>query len=316
MARLEGLPVLVLTTVRPGEPGTQSDTISAIARAGRVVQPSALSREATGMLVRATLGLEANGDLCRSCHSATAGNPFLLRCLLDELHHQWDPPEGASMAAVTEVHSEAILRATLARLERLPQVARVLASAVAVFGASCSLGDAAAIAGLEEDQAVAAADALAAQGVILGASHWSSCTRSSAPPSTTRSRVTGESAGTAAPPASWTCRTPTDEIAVHLLPWHPPATRPWSASSARPRPRRWALARRSPRSDPLERWRSHLRHTPRVAILRELGAAEASLDKPAGAEHLQEALRSSLPAKNAPRSLGSSPSRSCTAGNG
>ena len=49
------------------------------------MQPSALSCEATGLLVRAMLGKEASADLCDSCHSATAGNPFLLRCLLVEL---------------------------------------------------------------------------------------------------------------------------------------------------------------------------------------------------------------------------------------
>jgi DNA-binding CsgD family transcriptional regulator len=295
VARLEGLPVLVLTTVRPGEPGTQSDTISAIARAGRVVQPSALSREATGMLVRATLGLEANGDLCRSCHSATAGNPFLLRCLLDELHHQWDPPEGASMAAVTEVHSEAISRATLARLERLPQVARELASAVAVFGASCSLGDAAAIAGLEEDQAVAAADALAAQGVILESEPLEfvhPIVRTAVYheiPGHRRIRWHGRAARLLDD-----AEAPTDEIAVHLLPLAPagdPAVVGVLRSAATA-----ALGAGAPESAVQYLTRALAEPPPahaRVAILRELGAAEASLHKPAGAEHLQEALRSS-----------------------
>ena len=54
--RLEGLPVLVVTTVRPGEPGAASGAISAITRAGSVVHPSPLSCEATVVLVRAMLG--------------------------------------------------------------------------------------------------------------------------------------------------------------------------------------------------------------------------------------------------------------------
>ena len=302
VARLEGLPVLVVMTVRPSEPGTPLGAISAIARAGSVVQPSALSCEATGLLVRATLGEEATAAFCQSCHSATAGNPFLLRCLLVELHDREDLPDGTSTESVAEIHSDVISRAVLARLARLPEIARELASAIAVFGACCSLDDAAAIAGLDADAAIAAADALAAQDVIVKSEPLEFVHP------IVRTAVYDELPNHRR--VRWHARAarllddaeaPTDEIAVHLLPVAPNADATvvgilHSAAAA-------ALRAGAPESavDYLTR---ALAEPPtagaRVAILRELGAAEASLQDPAGAGHLQEALSlSSQPSERA-----------------
>ena len=77
-------------------------------------------------------------------------------------------------------------------------------------------------------------------------------------------------------------------------------TRRWSASSTRPQPPRCAGAPESA----VEYLTRALAEPPparaRVAILRELGAAEASLQDPAGAGHLQEALSlSSQPSERA-----------------
>jgi tetratricopeptide (TPR) repeat protein len=291
-ARLEGLPVLLVTTVRPGEPGTPSGPISAIARAARVIQPSALSREATGLLVRATLGADASQDLCESCHEATGGNPFLLRSLIVELRDRGELWDHATAGAVTEIHSDAISRATLARLARLPAAARELASAIAVFGSSCSLGDAAAVAGLDDDAAIAAADALAAQGVI-GESEPLECVHPIVRtavydeiPSHQRVRWHARVAGLLDD-----AEAPVDEIAVHLLPLAPsgdPAVVGILRSAATV-----ALDAGAPESAVEFLTRALAEPPParaRVAILRELGAAAGSLQRPAAVEHLQEAL--------------------------
>jgi DNA-binding CsgD family transcriptional regulator len=301
-ARLEGLPVLLVTTIRPGEPGTPSGPTSAITRAGHVMQPAPLSREATGMLVQATLGEEASGDLCAACHKATGGNPFLLRSLLVELRDRGELWERATMESVTEIRSEAISRATLARLARLPAGARELASAIAVFGSSCALGDAAAIAGLDDDAAIGAADALAAQGVIgetepLEFVH-----------PIVRTAVYDEIANHRR--VRWHARAarllddaeaPVDEIAVHLLPLAPngdPAVVGILRSAANA-----ALRAGAPESA-VQFLSRALAEPPtadaRVAILRELGTAEASLERPPAAQHLQEALNlSSQPRERA-----------------
>ena len=301
-ARLEGLPVLLVTTVRPGEPGTPSGALSAIGRVARVIQPSPLSREATGMLVRATLGEEANADLCESCHLATGGNPFLLRCLLEELHDHGELWERATTESVTEIHSEAISRATLARLARLPATARELASAIAVFGSSCSLGDAAAIAGLDDDTAIVAADALAAQGVI-GESEPLEFVHP-----IVRTAVYDEIPNHRR--VRWHARAaqlldeteaPVEEIAVHLLPLAP------NGDSAVVGILRSAAAVALDAGAPeaaVEYLTRALAEPPparaRVAILRELGTAEASLERPPAVAHLQEALSlSSRPSERA-----------------
>ena len=302
VARLEGLPVMVLTTVIPGEPELPSGPISAIARAGQVMQPSALSREATETLVRAALGDEASAELCQSCHSATAGNPFLLRSLLAELRGRGEMPDGAPTEAVTEVQSEAISRATLARLARLPPVARELASAIAVFGSSCALGDAAAIAGLDDDSAVAAADALAGAALIAESEPLEfvhPIVRTAVYneiPAHRRVRWHGRAARLLDE-----AEAPTDEIAVHLLPLAPSGDAAVvgilrAAAGA-------ALGAGAPESAVRYLTRALAEPPParaRVAILRELGTAEASLQRPTGAEHLQEALRlSSQPKERA-----------------
>jgi DNA-binding CsgD family transcriptional regulator len=302
VARLEDLPVLVVTTVRPGEPGTPSGPISAIARSGRVMQPSALSREATGTLVCATLEEDASPALCDCCHSATAGNPFLLRCLLAELRDRGDVPDGVTTEWVTDIHSDAISRATLARLARLPAVARELASAIAVFGTCCSLGDAAAIAGLDGDAAILAADALAAQGVIAGSEPLEfvhPIVRTAVYngiPNHRRVRWHARAAHLLDD-----AEAPADEIAVHLLPLAPHGDAAVvgilrSAATG-------ALGAGAPESAVEYLTRALAEPPParaRGAILRELGAAEASLHRAAGADHLQEALSlSSQPSERA-----------------
>jgi DNA-binding CsgD family transcriptional regulator len=301
-ARLEGLPVLVVVAVRPGDPGMTSGPISAIAQAARAVRPSALGREATAVLVRATLGDEASPELCDSCHSATAGNPFLLRCILQELRDQGALPEGAAAERVTEIHSDAISSATIARLARLPTVGRDLASSIAVLGTSCSLSDAAAIAGLDEDAAVLGADALAAEGLIAGSEPLEfvhPIVRTAVYdeiPSHRRARWHRRAARLLDDEEA-----PAEEIAVHLLAVPPSGDAVvagilCSAAAA-------ALAAGAPESavEYLDRALAEPPPAPaQVAILRQLGAAEASLQRPAGAEHLRAALSlSSQPSERA-----------------
>ena len=302
VARLEGLAVLVVAAVRSGEPGTPSGTIAAIARTARVMRPSALGREATGVLVRDTLGDHASAELCDACQSATAGNPFLLRCVLQELRDEMVLPDRTVAERVTEIHSEAISRATLAQLERLPAVAGELASAIAVLGASCSLADAAAIADLDEEMAVVGADALAAHGLIAESEPLEfvhPIVRTAVYdgiPNHRRVQWHGRAARLLDDEEA-----PADEIAVHLLAVAPSGDEAVvgvlrSAASA-------ALAAGAPESA-VQYLNRALVEPPedraRVAILRQLGAAEASLQDPTGAEHLRTALSlSSQPTERA-----------------
>ena len=228
------------------------------------MRPSALGREATGVLVRDTLGDEASAELCDACQSATAGNPFLLRCVLQELRDEGILPDRTVADRVKEIHSEAISRATLAQLARLPDVAGELASAIAVLGASCSLADAAAIAGLDEESAVVGADALAVQGLIANSEPLEfvhPIVRRSVYegiPNHRRVHWHGRAARLLDDEEA-----PAEEIAVHLLAVAPSGDEAVVGSSGPRRPRRWPRVRRSPPSNiSTERWSSH----PEIAL--------------------------------------------------
>jgi DNA-binding CsgD family transcriptional regulator len=158
--RLEELPVLLALAVRSGEPGT--DVILeqfALDPATRLLQPAPLSPAAVAVIVSAELGADATPELCSACHQATGGNPFLLRELLSELS-----ASGLGAAATAEevaaLGPEAIGRAVLVRLGRLPAEAAALARAVVILGDGVELPRAAAFADVEFEAAEETVDAL------------------------------------------------------------------------------------------------------------------------------------------------------------
>jgi hypothetical protein len=84
--RVDSLPVLLAVGVRRGERGGPTQLVAGLSEvASRVLAPAPLSADAAGVLVRRTLGVRADEELCRSCHVATGGNPFYLRELANAL---------------------------------------------------------------------------------------------------------------------------------------------------------------------------------------------------------------------------------------
>src|SRR5581483_6913195 len=106
----------------------------------------ALTPDATGILVRERLGSAATQEVCRACHLATAGNPYLVGELLASL--PVTPPSGDLVARVGAVRVDAIARHVTARLDRLGHDCRSLAEALAVLGRMTPLRHAARVAGL------------------------------------------------------------------------------------------------------------------------------------------------------------------------
>jgi hypothetical protein len=84
--RLDGLPLLVLATLRTGERHEDDDLLAEVLLdpSTAVVRPGPLTREGTAELVRRRLGEPAPLFLT-ACHTTTAGNPLLLRQLLRAL---------------------------------------------------------------------------------------------------------------------------------------------------------------------------------------------------------------------------------------
>jgi DNA-binding CsgD family transcriptional regulator len=166
-ARLEGLPVAVLAAIRSGEPAVQGELVAALrgAPGALVLTPRPLSPSAVATVVRAAVGPGAESEFCAACARVSAGNPFLLRELVAELAGEAIAPVAANATRVEGVHPATVRRAVLARLARLGEQAGALARALAVLD-TAPLRLATALAGLEEEQARAAADRLIAAEIL------------------------------------------------------------------------------------------------------------------------------------------------------
>src|SRR4051812_48020192 len=155
--RLDGVRAALLVASRSEEALEPLDVLRRQAEAhGTLLHVQPLGAEAAAIVVR-SFAPSADDALCRKAHVATGGNPFLLSEL--------------SRAALTggplpEQSPERVTREIAARLARLPEPARDLARAAAVLGNGVPLRQAAALAGLDEDAATAAADTLAAGGIL------------------------------------------------------------------------------------------------------------------------------------------------------
>lgn len=159
--RLEGLPVLVVMTIRTGEEHPDDALLAELALypAATVLRPQPLSAEATGTLVRERLG-EAADPFVGACHRMTSGNPLLLRQLLRALEDQGVRPDVPHVDTVRAVGSRAVSGLVRLRLRRMPAGVAAAARAVAVLGQAADLPTVAALAQLPEDQAAAALDIL------------------------------------------------------------------------------------------------------------------------------------------------------------
>jgi DNA-binding CsgD family transcriptional regulator len=159
--RLDGLKLVLLVALRPGDPVFANVTLLALrAEAPTILRPGLLSENAVGTLVRATMGNRSNDGLCEAVWTASGGNPLyvteLLRALdLNDRHlAEIDPAE-----LLVGGH-EGIGRRVIARVRRVDPAALRLAQALAVLGDGCELRNAAATAGLEMTDATKQATVL------------------------------------------------------------------------------------------------------------------------------------------------------------
>ena len=123
--------------------------------------PRPLSESAAISLTRERLGSDAAEEFCRSCHTATGGNPLFLGELLRALEAAGVVPSAAAAGEVQAVGPAAVSRFVLHRLAMLHPPATELARAVAVVGDDSEATLAARVAGVSEEAARAAGDELA-----------------------------------------------------------------------------------------------------------------------------------------------------------
>jgi DNA-binding CsgD family transcriptional regulator len=151
--QLDGLPVLLVASARPREPGAAKDFLDSLRDAATVITPAPLSEAASGRVI----GDRANAS---DAHRLTGGNPFLLA----ELSRALERAEPG--AALEQLRTEAVARSVSRRVGRISPEAVLLAHAVALFAAGADLPEAARVAGLPLDVAGAAADALISAQVL------------------------------------------------------------------------------------------------------------------------------------------------------
>jgi DNA-binding CsgD family transcriptional regulator len=269
--RVAGLPIALVVASREPVPGLES-----------TLHLAPLGEDAAAVLVRSVVA-GADDALCRACHAATGGNPFLLGELVRAM------ADGAVAAdRVAEQSPERVTREIAARLATLPAEARSLAQAAAVLGDGAPLRQAAALAGVD----AGAADALVAAGVLrtthplaflhplVGAAVYAGI--GSAALATDHGRAARLLAEEAESP---------ERVAAQLLRC-PPSGDPWAferlVAAARQSAARGAadavatyLLRALDEPPPPER---------RADVLLDLGRAECGFDPGAAVVHLREAL--------------------------
>jgi DNA-binding SARP family transcriptional activator/tetratricopeptide (TPR) repeat protein len=168
LRRLEGLPVLLVATLRTGErhdvEGLLADLVDDLATVP--VRPQPLGLDAVGDLVRQRLGEPADDTFIAACHRTTSGNPLLLRQLLRALQGDRVRPDASHADTVTAIGSRAVSSMILMRLAKLPVGCTAVARAVAVLGDGAELPAVAALAELPEKE-VAPAVAVLSRAEVL-----------------------------------------------------------------------------------------------------------------------------------------------------
>ena len=170
-ARVERLPVVLVMAVRRPDPAAGRELLRRLTAEplARVVGLAPLSLAATCELLQAHAELPYEGALASACHVASGGNPFLLRALFDDLANSPEhaPPDAES---VRFLRPEAIIRSFLLRFDRMPEETKALGRAIAVLGGAATITRAGRLANVDDADAVTAAAALAAAGILTDAS--------------------------------------------------------------------------------------------------------------------------------------------------
>jgi DNA-binding CsgD family transcriptional regulator len=167
LQRIDELPVAVVATFRPAEPGSSDllDRLSAHARTEPLdLEP--LTEAGVTQAIRRDHDESADPEFCRACAKVTGGNPFLLVELLCEAERRGIPARADSVDRVLELTPDSLTRQIVVRLARLPDAAAAVARAASIAGDGAPPGLVSALAGVDHEAARAALDALAAANIL------------------------------------------------------------------------------------------------------------------------------------------------------
>ncbi|MGH3768464.1 MAG: ATP-binding protein [Pseudonocardiaceae bacterium] len=165
--RMDSVAVTVIITTRPGQHGDGGflhDIL--VAEDATLLEPQNLSISAVAELVRRELGPDADDEFCAACQATTTGNPLFVRELLRVLVTGNVRPDATAAAAVEAAGPGAIRRHVIARLQRQPEHAQLVARAVAVLGDDTDLALVACQANLPRPATADAAESLNRCGIF------------------------------------------------------------------------------------------------------------------------------------------------------
>ena len=164
--RIDDLPLLIAVGARADDPRAASDLLSLLGgvRSATVLHPQRLTPRGAAQLIR-RLAPEASAVVCRDCHRAVGGNPWLL----GELGRQiaTHGPDSIAEAGDEAPPVSAIARNVIRwRLATLSARDRAVAAALAVMGDGALPHVVAAVAGVPPAALGPARDALLAAGLL------------------------------------------------------------------------------------------------------------------------------------------------------
>ena len=165
-ADLKTLPAAVVIAARDGDHGANSSYLRKLATAARELRPGRLPPEAVAAVVTAAYP-GAAPEFWQACARASGGNPFYLHEIVKAAQADGVPATARGAAEITGLVPESVLHSVLLRLARVPGAGPALAAAVAILGNAVPLAQAAALAGLDEETAEQAADALARSRILV-----------------------------------------------------------------------------------------------------------------------------------------------------
>jgi ATP/maltotriose-dependent transcriptional regulator MalT len=165
-ARLDGVRVAVLASVRTGEKIAEDVARLAASPDTAVLFPGPLSIDATATLCAHKLETDVTRDFAAAAWNATGGNPFFLEALLREARDHAVPAGTPDVDWVKRIAPPAVAQSVLLRLSGSSQAAGALVRALAILGDGAALEEVARLAGCSEDEAARAADVLAALDIL------------------------------------------------------------------------------------------------------------------------------------------------------
>jgi DNA-binding CsgD family transcriptional regulator len=167
LTRLEELNVALVLATRPREAGTDAELLATVTTdpSAELIRLPPLTRAAIAQLVEARLGEAPEPAFVEACLRATRGLPFLMRELLEALSEGRIAPTAEASRHVEKIGGRSVGRSIRLRLRRLPEHAGRLARALAVLEQG-DLLHASRLAGLDESEAVDAAELLATAGIL------------------------------------------------------------------------------------------------------------------------------------------------------